>query len=75
MGANVYMRVCFFVLGTCYKVLSYYSSHLAQTVILFFFFKCLCVCVCVCLPVCERLHLCVHAQICMCETGYRFLQA
>lgn len=36
MGANVYMRVCFFVLGTCYKVLSYYSSHLAQTVILFF---------------------------------------
>lgn len=41
------MRVCFFVLGTCYKVLSYYSSHLAQTVILFFKNACVYVFVCV----------------------------
>lgn len=37
------MRVCFFVLGTCYKVL----SHLAQTVILFFLNACVYVFVCV----------------------------
>lgn len=60
------MRVCFFVLGTCYIVLSYYSSHLAQTVILFFF-KCLCVCVCVCVCLCVRDSTCVctHRYACV----------
>lgn len=60
------MRVCFFVLGTCYKVLSHYSSHLAQTVILFFF-KCLCVCVCVCVCLCVRDSTCVctHRYACV----------
>lgn len=53
MGANVYMRVCFFVLGTYYKVLSYYISHLAQTVILILFFlKNACMYVFVCVSAC-----------------------